>query len=152
MNIHDNASWHYITEVSNLSAKPVPFEVLAMAGRCFDQIAPEPPARGPMKECFRNAGWLSRTTRLHYVEGYAVRGRLMLPLAHAWCVDDDGRVYDPTWPDGTDYFGVVFERERVEDLRVMMKSHDVLTNLSALHPRTLDEIRQLLFAAVRTLP
>jgi hypothetical protein len=149
----ENASWQYITHVSNLSTVPIPFEVLAMAGRCFAEIAPTQPERGPKKQCFANAAQLARSTSgLHYVEGYAVAGRLMLPLAHAWCVDDEGRVYDPTWPDGRDYYGVVFDRDRVEDLRQMTGSHDVLTNLEALRIRDLDHIKAMLFAAVRRLP
>lgn len=153
MNRIENASWRYITDVSNLSSAPIPFEVLAMAGRCFDQISTEPVACGPMGECFRNAAWLSRTSKLHYVEGYAVASaRLSLPLPHAWCVDDEGRVYDPTWAEGRAYYGVVFDRDRVEDLRLMLGSHDVLTNLYSLHNRDLDEVRALVFGAVRRLP
>jgi hypothetical protein len=43
-------------------------------------------------------------------EGYAIKDRRMLMLVpHAWVLDDEGRVVDPTWgPPGVAYFGVVF--------------------------------------------
>ena len=42
-----------------------------------------------------------------YVEGYAVnRWIAMHTVAHAWCINSDNFVVDPTWDEGTDYFGV----------------------------------------------
>lgn len=62
------------------------------------------------KECFRNAATLAfEHAELTYCEGYASS---LLPVAHAWCIDTDGRVVDNTWTDdraGTEYFGVPFK-------------------------------------------
>lgn len=51
---------------------------------------------GRAKECFRNAALLAQeNAELTYVEGYADCGSF--PMHHAWCVDANGRVVDPTW-------------------------------------------------------
>jgi hypothetical protein len=66
------------------------------------------------RECFTNAlmgaVWHDDLT---YVEGYAWNG--LLPVHHAWLVDKEGRVFDPTWEaldhDLSDavYLGVAFD-------------------------------------------
>ena len=62
---------------------------------------------GRIKECYRNALFLAHDHRdLIYCEGYALGA--ILPVLHAWCVDNKGNVIDPTWNDGKDYFGVMF--------------------------------------------
>ena len=65
--------------------------------------------RGPLGQCYNNAHQLVRKypKDLYYTEGYGLVGGVT-PLAHAWAVDAQGNVVDPTWEDGTDYFGVVF--------------------------------------------
>jgi len=53
--------------------------------------------RGKERMCFMNAYRLAASRGdLHYVEGYASH---LIPTHHAWVVDDDGNVIDPTWPD-----------------------------------------------------
>jgi hypothetical protein len=69
---------------------------------------------GKMKECYKNALLLSVEEQdLFYCEGFATFRTLPLPLLHAWCVDKNRKVYDPTWTDGTEYYGVSFDREFV---------------------------------------
>jgi len=64
--------------------------------------------RGESKMCYMNAYQLMLDRRdLTYVEGFAAG---IIPVAHAWCVDKRGRVYDRTWADGAEYFGVKFDR------------------------------------------
>lgn len=72
--------------------------------------------RGTPKACFANAQYLARTRKgLRYVEGFATR---MIPVEHAWCIDAEGRVIDPTWDAGeADYFGIAFDREAVRRVR-----------------------------------
>lgn len=57
--------------------------------------------KGRLKECFRNAYRKAIDhPELTYVEGYAtVNG---LPVHHAWLLDPDGNVQDPTWREPTD--------------------------------------------------
>jgi hypothetical protein len=62
------------------------------------------------KGCFENALRLAKRypARYRYVEGIA-SGRV-IPVHHAWCVDQDDLVIDPTWSKystvGGAYFGV----------------------------------------------
>jgi hypothetical protein len=80
---------------------------------------------GPRAEqgaCFKNATLLMlRERHLTYAEG--VVGVYGIPIDHAWCVDPDGLVIDPTLDAAisgggmeriTGYFGVPFRREYVE--------------------------------------
>jgi hypothetical protein len=80
------------------------------------RFAPSPypghlPPPGRLKECYHNAGILAVTEGLAYCEGYAAAKNLTTPVAHAWCLDLEGNVVEPTWPDGfaRDYFGVAFK-------------------------------------------
>lgn len=84
-------------------------------GRAYDRIANELPKPGIPNGCFYNAMALAMDTALTYVEGVARRQNSPLDLEHAWCVDTDGRIYDPTWdPPGIAYFGVPFCTEYVK--------------------------------------
>lgn len=49
------------------------------------------------KECFSNAVELALKNDFLYCEGIAVSSDLMFPIHHAWCVDTEGEVIDPTW-------------------------------------------------------
>jgi hypothetical protein len=76
--------------------------------------------KGQMKACFSTSQRLitaSRNTEdaLIYVEGYAVSRTTPIAIHHAWVVDRDGMVIDPTWSDPQDctYFGVPFSRDYV---------------------------------------
>jgi hypothetical protein len=51
-------------------------------------------ARGTPKECYSNAAHLAIwNSRLTYVEGLV---HTIMPIEHAWCIDEDGTVVDPT--------------------------------------------------------
>lgn len=67
--------------------------------------------RSTPKECYANATHLAmEDSNLIYCEGYILR---VIPIPHAWCVDYDGVVFDPTIQDnkGCEYFGVPFSTE-----------------------------------------
>ena len=76
------------------------------------------------KYCFDNAYRLAARSRgrLRYVEGYATT---YIPMHHAWTVDRDGNVVDPTWEYDADsrlgadtpYFGTEFPLESVRAAR-----------------------------------
>lgn len=60
--------------------------------------------------CFTNCLQLAIIERLVYVEGFAVLPAAGFEFHHAWCLDEAGRVLDPTWEaPGSAYFGVPFD-------------------------------------------
>lgn len=77
------------------------------------------------KQCFRNAQKYAAThKRVRYVEGYALS---IMPVEHAWCIDQDEDVIDPTWGDEyaitgearppADYFGIAFDTAFVRKMQ-----------------------------------
>ena len=92
----------------------------------------------PQRLCFMNA-----TNKMHdhqgltYVEGYAVH--CGLPMEHAWCVDSNGKVIDPTWKptyqsgeavpvEAIEYFGIPFKRKYVTRTIITRGYYGVLDN------------------------
>jgi hypothetical protein len=92
--------------------------------------------RGPAKQCFDNATQvlISRLAAgdnsVRYAEGYAMDAELAIPMQHAWLVDADNKVIDPTWRDVDDnlYFGIVFETSFVLDLLRIKQSAGILVD------------------------
>ena len=73
---------------------------------------------GQPQDCFKNALLLVlKNPGFIYVEGFArhLIGRNCDCIEHhAWAVDAAGRVYDPTWKHGVEYFGIPFRQDYVE--------------------------------------
>ncbi len=75
------------------------------------------------KACFANAQAEVISPRNHrqkqfyYVEGYACDLELPIPLHHAWLVNSEGEVFDPTWSDAEQcvYFGMKFKTSYVQE-------------------------------------
>lgn len=66
--------------------------------------------RGPARHCYMNAGRIALDEiGYDYVEGLACNSVLPFPVAHAWLIDGEGRMIEPTWkqPKLCAYFGVV---------------------------------------------
>ncbi len=86
-----------------------------------------------VKRCYNNALalMLESNGKLFYCEGYASG---IIPTMHAWCCDENGVVYDPTWQhdflrsEEDQYFGCVFESEFVITLALMTGSGGVLSD------------------------
>jgi hypothetical protein len=81
---------------------------------------------GEEKQCYKNAFELTLfQDDLIYVEGFACT---VIPTMHAWVVDKNGNVYDPTWRLNTrekkyypiGYYGVMFSLRQC--WKVMEKS------------------------------
>lgn len=88
---------------------------------------PENIDRGSPKNCYYNCLELLREhPDLTYCEGYAQSEDLPLPLFHAWLVDEDGLVVDPTWKSGDAYFGIWFNTKWFIDLLVSRNRNDCL--------------------------
>jgi hypothetical protein len=100
-------------------------ELVLDAGRVFDRPAaagvdPVPPVwRGPERACFLNASAWSTEAGLPYVEGWAATALMVVGVEHAWCLDANGGVLDPTWPAalGTVYLGVAVSAEYRRQVR-----------------------------------
>ena len=82
-----------------------------------------------MGECYQNAWYLAEERGWEYVEGYATTTELGIPLMHAWCINEDGDVVDPTWSDGENYVGVVIPTEIARDVMAQTEHYSVLGNL-----------------------
>jgi hypothetical protein len=73
---------------------------------------------GTKKQCYGNAVTAlfaaigRRRNDIQYAEGYAIaKDGFPFPIQHAWLVDGEGKILDPTWTDHAehDYFGVEFD-------------------------------------------
>lgn len=78
-------------------------------GRPYEaQEFPKCYRRGKFGVCFANAYRLANRHKLTYVEGYAINEITSHPVLHAWCIDGQNRVLDPTWGTAELYFGIPF--------------------------------------------
>ena len=82
-------------------------DLLLRHGRFFrPQPLPVGYSRGPIGDCYRNAQKWAGLRGLRYVEGKALG---ILPVDHAWLVDEDNGVIEVTWDEpGAVYFGLCF--------------------------------------------
>lgn len=84
-------------------------DFVARNGRSFEptNTLPNNVRRGIPRQCFANAARLvMRRPGFIYCEGY---GLTLIPVMHAWVIDGNGRVIDPTWTGQTiasEYFGI----------------------------------------------
>jgi len=111
-------------------------------GRPFE-FRPLPKHIAPMemKECYRNSfQTLIDNHDLTYCEGFATSG--ILPVLHAFLVDMEGYVVDPTWTDGIDYYGVPFKREFVISQTIKQETYGLIDNWSMGYPLLSGEIKK----------
>jgi hypothetical protein len=109
--------------------------VLAHGKYYTPQELPKNFPRMPAKNCYQNAQKLveeqyrtnyhdDKGYTLTYVEGYAIS---VIPLLHAWVIDDKGNVIDPTWEDTSgEYFGIAIPMDYVYHMNLMRESYGVL--------------------------
>jgi hypothetical protein len=74
---------------------------------------------GGARDCFNNATrYAAVRDDVVYAEGYALEPDLPIPVHHAWLIDVDGQVIDPTWKETADhvYFGIPFKQQFLRDL------------------------------------
>lgn len=111
--IHEDLMFHLISflkmmdagarmarEKADIPASPSgfhTFEGLVLRHGCAMPVGNKRFRRGKMGECFKNAQLLATLKNLRYCEGYAIKEGIPIPLLHAWCLDKDGYVTDPTW-------------------------------------------------------
>jgi hypothetical protein len=67
---------------------------------------------GLPKNCYYNClEIVEEDSHFIYCEGYALPEDGILPVPHAWLINFDGRVIDPTWEAGGAYIGLPFDTE-----------------------------------------
>lgn len=96
------------------------YDFVVNEGQNFERHIDDPCAgkkREP-KQCFQNAftmlyiDWNESWGDWLYCEGFAYGRGGVIPVHHAWLIDDAGMVVDPTWEtQGDEYFGVAFNRQ-----------------------------------------
>lgn len=149
-----NQSEQFIRQVTGhfKDGSPLAYQVLAARGRVYPRKAPYQPVLGQLGQCYENAYHLAMNQGLHYVEGLAIPGAVGFAMDHAWCVDDDGQVFDPTWDNGQDYFGVPFSYDGLATIYDQSGHHSVFGNLFRLRKLGVEGVRQLLLDAALPLP
>lgn len=85
-------------------------------GECCE--LPDHIERGEKKQCFTNSAFafMRGGGELVYCEGIAAGKELAFPVHHAWLIDEDGDIFDPTWEYGPGealYFGIPFDEAYV---------------------------------------
>ena len=115
----------YLKMVASMSAKE---KLLQENGQHFEHSGKEVP-QGAAKLCFMNAFHLSQEDpNYRYAEGLAVPHSIGLPLEHAWVVDKDNKVLDPTWKDGAAaYYGVKFKPDYVSKVAARSGVYGILS-------------------------
>jgi hypothetical protein len=77
---------------------------------------------GRPKACYYNSYQMAvRNPRLTYVEGYATH---IIPIMHAWCVDQNGNVHDRTWANGEHYVGLPIKTSYLKKVIQTRKKKD----------------------------
>lgn len=97
-------------------------------------------SKGMPRCCYYNCQQLVLTNNeLTYVEGYAIPQNslpgdlsFLLPISHAWLLDRDGAIIDPTWePFGLVYLGIPFSTEWLKSVWVAREQkesdNDIIT-------------------------
>lgn len=97
--------------LSKAGTQKTVYHLVADSGRTFiPEVRPDWLTLRTPKQCFQNSLHLSLETGLTYCEGFIFK---IIPVHHAWCIDDDGKVYDPTISDQhtIPYFGIPFDSD-----------------------------------------
>lgn len=133
---------HYLRMMSQIRGKPPKGfayngieDLILKHGEVFVP-APLPPdiKKGRMKMCFKNSAGaaLSLDGGWEYTEGVAL-SKGLIPVQHAW-LSYDGRAFDPTWTDGVEYVGVVFDKALLSTILLATKHYGVLEDWRNNYP------------------
>jgi hypothetical protein len=112
-----------------LSAHSARYALLAEHGKAYTETVPAPKL-GTTKQCYTNAfhGAMDNDD-LTYVEGLASTKTIPgFPVEHAWNVNKQGQVVDPTWNDGSAYFGIPFKTDYVQKVAARSGVYGILSH------------------------
>lgn len=122
---HREAIETFVNLIASVASSNQAFADLLRQHACYHNPAPLPAKlkRLAPKRCFANAqqsvlkAVAAGKTPMTYVEGYGCSGALstVIPIHHAWLIDDEGNVVDQTWesPETSTYFGLAFSTDYV---------------------------------------
>lgn len=150
-----NTSQQYIKELVTMMRQrgrvSLEAAMLTKHGKVYTDFSPKGYPMGKMGQCYGNSRRLAKLCddEFTYVEGYAVPAGVGIPLAHAWCIDTEGRIADSTWKDGTHYFGVPLNNTLVESVAVKTRQLGVFCNLWLMRGMTEMEILAMLEGGVK---
>ena len=134
--IEVNEAQEFITQFAELQAARFStsgvFQYILEHGKVYGpRIFPKGIRKGIPGGCFRNAYILADNNRKYtYVEGIATS---VIPLAHAWCVDKNGQVIDPTWDkkyQDSAYFGVPLSLDVLQVVQLFTRQYGVFSPLN----------------------
>lgn len=101
-------------------------------GRPMEHLRPVPNIeRGELGQCYRNSLLFvtDNGREFSYCEGWAYSTRLPIPLQHAWVLNSEGKVIDPTWSDEeVYYYGVEFDFKFVAEFCINVGYYGILGN------------------------
>lgn len=109
--------------------RPAQNYVKAYGQEFTSQKRPKGVEQGMPNECYKNASLLVLEREdLTYAEGFAMKEPGGLAIWHAWAVDANDKVVDPTLEDSESwhYFGVKYDRERYLDHLYKAKFYGVI--------------------------
>lgn len=112
---------NYLRMLASDETRFGPATALLEYGRSFRIAAVRPGwlICGKEKRCYNNSVAYSRARDdLIYAEGYALDPEIGFPIEHAWLIDSQGKVLDPTWDENDDhtYFGIAFKTSFVIEM------------------------------------
>ena len=83
--------------------------------------------RATRKQCYMNSyAFADRNPRMIYVEGWCWKENNY--FEHAWCIDPDGQVIDPTLREANGYYGIPFRWEYVLATAIKTEVYGIISN------------------------
>jgi hypothetical protein len=137
--VNINECKQYLEQVENLRQSHgkhpdyvTPYQYILNHGREYGpRVFPKGIKKGTPRLCYMNAFDLaSRNHKFKYVEGVATN---VIPVDHAWCVNEAGEVVDPTWDKtmlsgkerNADYFGVEIPIPKLYEIMMLTRTYGV---------------------------
>lgn len=97
---------------------------------------PETFRNGKLGACYKNSALLAIRHNLIYCEGYASIYPEQRPMLHAWCINQDGQLFDRTWSHNIEiaYFGIPMKTAYVKKMRKACGSFGILDQWQLGYP------------------
>lgn len=150
MNAHNSSQ--QIEALAKVFADPAhtpnAYSFLQRYGRSFTPVKAAETGTQRLGHCYLNAIRYVDND-VFYCEGFAVSKHLF-PLPHAWNTTDGVTCVDPTWEDGSDYFGVVFTQEFRDDFSLRTGLTSVFEGLYALRGMSKAAVVKYLESGIQT--